>query len=106
MPRRRVQPIEESGGGFGTKKVHRMASGSDALTRCRIVVAITGATGSILGIRLLEALRELHVGTHLVASHCAERTIRIETTTRRTMCGNLPAPTTGMTTRRRLQWPE
>ncbi|HET9139448.1 UbiX family flavin prenyltransferase [Actinophytocola sp.] len=45
----------------------------------RVLVAMTGATGAILGIRLLEAMRELGVETHLVLSEWAERTIRIET---------------------------
>ena len=47
--------------------------------RRRLVVGITGATGSILGIRLLEALRALNVETHLVLSDWAQRTLRIET---------------------------
>jgi flavin prenyltransferase len=34
----------------------------------RIVVGITGASGAVYGVRLLERLRELHVQTHLVAS--------------------------------------
>lgn len=45
----------------------------------RLVVGITGATGAILGIRFLEALRDLGVESHLVMSDWAERTIRIET---------------------------
>jgi 4-hydroxy-3-polyprenylbenzoate decarboxylase len=45
----------------------------------RLVVGISGATGVILGIRLLEALRTLGVESHLVMSEWAERTIRIET---------------------------
>jgi 4-hydroxy-3-polyprenylbenzoate decarboxylase len=45
----------------------------------RLVVGITGATGAILGIRLLEALNSFGVQTHLVLSKWAERTIRIET---------------------------
>ncbi|WP_433574801.1 UbiX family flavin prenyltransferase [Nocardia brasiliensis] len=45
----------------------------------RLVVAITGATGAILGIRFLEALRDLGVESHLVLSDWAERTIKIET---------------------------
>jgi 4-hydroxy-3-polyprenylbenzoate decarboxylase len=44
-----------------------------------LVVGITGASGVIIGIRLLEVLRELEVETHLVVSEWAERTIRIET---------------------------
>ncbi|GLX06618.1 UbiX family flavin prenyltransferase [Microbispora sp. NBRC 16548] len=45
----------------------------------RLVVAMTGATGVILGIRLLEVLQAQEVETHLVVSDWAERTIRIET---------------------------
>lgn len=45
----------------------------------RLVVGMTGATGAILGIRFLEALRDLGVESHLVMSEWAERTIRIET---------------------------
>lgn len=44
-----------------------------------VVVAMTGATGAVYGIRLLEALRELGVETHLVVSRWAEATIRTET---------------------------
>ena len=45
----------------------------------RLVVAMTGATGAVLGIRLLEALRELDVETHLVVSRWARATIAHET---------------------------
>ncbi len=45
----------------------------------RLVVAITGATGAALGIRLLETLAHLGVETHLVLSDWARATIRIET---------------------------
>jgi flavin prenyltransferase len=45
----------------------------------RLVVAMTGATGAIIGIRLLEALRELEVETHLVVSRWARATITEET---------------------------
>ncbi|EHK21881.1 uncharacterized protein TRIVIDRAFT_53346 [Trichoderma virens Gv29-8] len=47
--------------------------------RKRINVAITGATGAILGIRSLIALRKLNVETHLVMSKWAEATIKYET---------------------------
>ncbi|KAB8203918.1 flavo protein [Aspergillus parasiticus] len=47
--------------------------------RKRIVVAMTGATGSILGIKVLIALRRLNVETHLVISKWAEATIKYET---------------------------
>jgi flavin prenyltransferase len=45
----------------------------------RLVVAITGASGVIIGIRLLEVLADVGIETHLVTSQWAERTIRIET---------------------------
>jgi flavin prenyltransferase len=45
----------------------------------RLVVGITGATGAIYGIRLLELLRGQAVETHLVLSVAAKRTIVEET---------------------------
>ncbi|KAI9702728.1 MAG: phenylacrylic acid decarboxylase [Bogoriella megaspora] len=45
----------------------------------RIVVAMTGATGAILGIRLLEKLRRLNIESHLVISKWADATISWET---------------------------
>lgn len=45
----------------------------------RLAVGITGATGAILGIRMLEVLKAYGFETHLVMSDWAERTIRIET---------------------------
>lgn len=46
----------------------------------KIVVALTGSTGSIYGIRLLNALKEAdHVETHLVMSSWAEKNIELET---------------------------
>jgi len=46
----------------------------------RIIVGISGASGVIYGIRLLEVLRELRVEAHLVLSEAAKRNIVIETT--------------------------
>lgn len=45
----------------------------------RLIVGITGASGSIYGIRLLELLRESGVETHLVMSQWAARTLVHET---------------------------
>lgn len=42
-------------------------------------MAITGASGAILGIRTLELLREAKVETHLIISHAARQTIASET---------------------------
>jgi 4-hydroxy-3-polyprenylbenzoate decarboxylase len=48
--------------------------------RRRFVVGITGATGAIYGIRLLQILKTApDVETHLVVSKAAERTITFET---------------------------
>lgn len=45
----------------------------------RLVVGISGASGAILGIRFLSALKELGVESHLVISPAAEKTINQET---------------------------
>ncbi len=45
----------------------------------RLIVGLTGATGAILGVRLLEALKQSDVETHLVMSNWARRTIEHET---------------------------
>lgn len=47
--------------------------------RKRIIVALTGATGSILGIKALIALRRLNIETHLIISKWAESTLKYET---------------------------
>lgn len=44
-----------------------------------VVVAMTGATGALYGIRLLEALRTLGVESHLIVSRWAGATIKTET---------------------------
>jgi 4-hydroxy-3-polyprenylbenzoate decarboxylase len=45
----------------------------------RIVVGISGASGTIYGVRALEALRRLGVETHLVMTKTAEMTLAYET---------------------------
>ncbi|MBP6941433.1 MAG: UbiX family flavin prenyltransferase [Syntrophorhabdaceae bacterium] len=45
----------------------------------RIIVGITGATGVIYGIRLLEALKNAEVETHLILSDAGKKNILIET---------------------------
>jgi flavin prenyltransferase len=45
----------------------------------RLIVAITGATGAIYGVRLLEMLQEGPVETHLVVSPWGRRTLLHET---------------------------
>jgi 4-hydroxy-3-polyprenylbenzoate decarboxylase len=45
----------------------------------RLIIGISGATGAIYGIRLLEALAKSDVETHLVITEAAENTILMET---------------------------
>ena len=45
----------------------------------RLIVGISGASGAVLGVRLLEALREQAVETHLVISRWGQQTIVQET---------------------------
>src|SRR3990170_4630539 len=57
---------------------NELAIGS--LPRRRLIVGITGATGAIYGIRLLQVLKSApEMETHLVVSKAAERTITFET---------------------------
>jgi len=46
----------------------------------RLIVGITGATGVIFGVRLLETLVDSGIETHLVVSKWAQRTLGHETT--------------------------
>ena len=45
----------------------------------RIVVGISGASGIVYGLRMLEALRDLGHETHLVMTRSAEQTLAVET---------------------------
>jgi 4-hydroxy-3-polyprenylbenzoate decarboxylase len=49
------------------------------MTPTRLIVGITGATGAIYGVRLLERLREAGVETHLIVSRWGVRTLVHET---------------------------
>ena len=48
--------------------------------RKRLIVAISGASGAIYGVRLLELLRDTDIETHLVVSRTAKVTLATETT--------------------------
>jgi flavin prenyltransferase len=68
----------------------------------RIIVGVSGASGSVYGLRALQALRELGVETHLVVSRAAALTLHLETglevaaleteATHRHAIGDLAAP--------------
>jgi flavin prenyltransferase len=45
----------------------------------RMIIGISGATGTVYGVRLLETLRLLDIETHLVMTKPAERTLTYET---------------------------
>lgn len=45
----------------------------------KLVIGMTGATGAIYGIRLLQALREVDIETHVVLTKWAQATIKLET---------------------------
>ncbi len=49
------------------------------VSRRRLVIGMTGASGALLGIRALEMLREADIETHLVVSHSGQMTIAYET---------------------------
>src|SRR5256885_12309999 len=45
----------------------------------RLIIGMTGSTGAIFGVRLLEALKHTDVESHLIISKWAQRTIEHET---------------------------
>ena len=52
----------------------------------RLIIGISGASGVIYGVRLLEALKTLPVETHLVMTRTAEVTLAHETEIGRASC--------------------
>jgi 4-hydroxy-3-polyprenylbenzoate decarboxylase len=62
----------------GLKGQTRLQDGRPKNT-VRLIIGITGATGTIYGVRVLERLREAGVETHLVISRWGARTLLHET---------------------------
>ena len=58
-----------------------MAKTSENPGKKRLIVGITGASGVAYGLRLLEALRDLRIESHLVVSKPGQMTIGYETKT-------------------------
>src|ERR1700745_1161690 len=50
-----------------------------AKAAARLIVGISGASGAVYGVRLLEMLRKAEIETHLVMSKSAELTLAYET---------------------------
>ncbi|HEY2528523.1 MAG TPA: UbiX family flavin prenyltransferase [Xanthobacteraceae bacterium] len=50
-----------------------------ASSTARLIVGISGASGTIYGVRILEMLRDAEIETHLVMSKSAEMTLTYET---------------------------
>ena len=50
-----------------------------AKAAARLIVGISGASGTVYGVRLLELLRKAEIETHLVMSRSAEMTLAYET---------------------------
>src|SRR5438552_228817 len=59
------------------RKVHGL--GRAEVIAMKIVVGITGATGTIFGVRLLQVLKDAGIETHLVLSKWGARTLLHET---------------------------
>ena len=57
----------------------RKEESGEARARPRIVLGMTGASGSILGLKILEILRELDFETHLVLTRAGRLTLHYET---------------------------
>jgi 4-hydroxy-3-polyprenylbenzoate decarboxylase len=61
------------------KRTKTDRSGTGGAKRRRLIVGISGASGVVYGIRLLEVLKNVGIETHLVMSKSAELTLAYET---------------------------
>lgn len=48
------------------------------MQRPRLIIGISGATGVVYGIRLLQVARQVEIETHLVVTKAGERTLAYE----------------------------
>lgn len=58
---------------------HSTRAGRDVSGPKRLIVGITGASGAVIGIRILELLKDSEIETHLVMSRAAEMALGYET---------------------------
>ena len=56
-----------------------MGKETEIIMKKRLIIGISGASGVIYGIRLLEVLKRKEIETHLIISEAARITIKIET---------------------------
>ena len=58
--------------------IHETFRGYVMVNSDRLIIGVSGASGIIYGVRALEALRQLGVESHLIASKAAEMTLHYE----------------------------
>src|SRR6185369_11244104 len=64
----------------GTVPLRNLRRSGQGKNPVKLVIGISGATGVVYGIRLLEVLQAQGVETHLVITDMAKATIAVETT--------------------------
>jgi len=60
------------------EKIYLVTYGKAVNDTMHLIVAITGCSGVVYGVRLLEACRELRIETDLIVSQAAEKILKLE----------------------------
>jgi hypothetical protein len=95
-----LSPYTTSRPAFYQKRTQASSSASanclpaTASSRKRIIVAMTGATGVVLGVEILKSLRKLGVETHLIMSKWAGAGMKTKQTTPQSTSVALPVSAT------------
>ena len=74
-----IRPVTQHHSAFSTATPYQSHISTQPCRPKRIVIGITGATGTIYAVRLLEILRDLSIETHLIMSKWAHTTLKYET---------------------------
>ncbi|EUC42266.1 hypothetical protein COCMIDRAFT_8125 [Bipolaris oryzae ATCC 44560] len=74
-----IRPVAQHHHAFSTAIPYQSPKPEQPCRPKRIVIGITGATGTIYAVRLLEILRDLSIETHLIMSKWAHTTLKYET---------------------------